>query len=118
MVPMFQSRLLRSFAVLTGAVIIASCTDSVAPNPLAPVAAAASHGSESGESGFLRGSLPDPGQLELKAVWWKKQHKNQIRVSQTITRDGGGTISIRETGLTIQFPAHAVDADLVVTVTA
>jgi len=114
---MLRTRLLRSFAALAGAILIASCSDAVVTNPTAPASAVESHHSGSDDSGSLRGAVPDPTQLELKAVWWKKQQKNLVRVSQTISPDGG-IISIPETGLTIRFPQGAVAQPLTVTVTA
>jgi hypothetical protein len=55
--------------------------------------------------------------LQLKAVPWKHQLDGPITVSQTIDASGG-TISIPETGLTIEFPGGAVLSPVVITVTA
>jgi hypothetical protein len=65
----------------------------------------------------LAGAVTDAVHLELKAVWWKKQHKDVIRVSKTIDQSGG-TISIPETGLTLSFPAGAVTGPLTITITS
>jgi hypothetical protein len=110
---MLPTKLLRSFAALASAILIASCSESVA-NPTAPVGAIASHDSGSGDSGSSQAS--DSTQLALRAVWWKTDHEN-VQVSQVIG-PGGGTISIPATGLTIRFPAGAVVQPLTITVTA
>jgi hypothetical protein len=114
---MTRLRLYRSFRVLFGAILISSCSDSALLNPTAPADAAASSSalaSSKGHGSVGQTSGPD---LELKALWWKKQHKASVRVSQTID-PSGGTISIPSTGLTIVFPAGAVGAPLTITVTA
>ena len=115
---MLRTRLLRSFAAIAGAFLIASCSDSIIGNPTAPVSATASHNSGSHDSDLLKAGVPDPTQLELRAVWWKKQHKNQVRVSQLVKPDAETIISIPETGLTVRFPSGAVDHAITVTITA
>jgi len=111
---MLRTRLLRSVVAFATAILIASCADSIATSPTAPVDAVPSHDSGSGDSGSSQGS--GSSQLELRAVWWKTDHEN-VRVSQAIG-PAGGTISIPETGLTIQFPAGAVRQLLTITITA
>jgi hypothetical protein len=96
-------RLFRSFAPLAGAFLIASCAAPDFKNPTAPVAPAS--------------SLADVVDLQLKAVTWKHQLDGPVSVSQTID-PSGGTISIPETGLTIEFPAGAVTSAVAITVTA
>lgn len=100
---MARSSLFRSFAPLAGAFLIASCA---APDLSAPPPSVA-------------GILPvgDALGLQLKAVPWKSQLDGPITVSQTIDASGG-TISIPETGLTIEFPAGAVMLPVAITVTA
>ncbi|HEV7836507.1 MAG TPA: hypothetical protein VGO75_00450 [Gemmatimonadaceae bacterium] len=92
--------------------VLASCTDSAVSSLTAPVTAAAQ---QSGASGH--GSQNDANALELRAAWWKKNLKNEVRVSRKIDALGG-IISIPETGLTIVFPAGAVAAPTTITITA
>lgn len=98
-----RSSLFRSLAPLAGALLIASCAAPDLSAPTTPVA----------------GLLPvaDALTLQLKAVPWKNQLDGPIAVSQTIDASGG-TISIPETGLTIEFPAGAVLSPVAITVTA
>ena len=114
---MIRNRLLRSLVALTGAILIASCADSVVTNPTSPAPAdvVASHNSGHGNSVSL-GDATDAAGLELRAVWWKKSQKDLVRVSRTIDQ-AGGVISIPQTGLTIEFPAGALDKALTITVT-
>ncbi|MFL5528545.1 MAG: hypothetical protein ACJ791_04200 [Gemmatimonadaceae bacterium] len=111
---MFRSRVVRSVGVVLGALLIASCSDVPVSNPTAPIDAATSSGT--GELGSLTGAVSDATNLELRAVWWERDHKN-VRVSQTIGQ-AGGTISIPETGLTVEFPAGAVASPIAITITA
>jgi len=90
----------RSFAPLVGALLIASCAAPDIANPTAPVAPAA-----------------DLSALRLRAVSWQQPLDAPVAVSQTID-ESGGTISIPQTGLTMEFPAGAVSSPLTVTVTA
>ena len=96
-------RLFSSFAPLAGAFLIASCATQDLKIPTAPVASAS--------------SLADVLDLQLHAVTWKHQLDGPVSVSQTIDQSGG-TISIPETGLTIEFPAGAVTSAVEITVTA
>ncbi len=96
-------RLFSSFAPLAGAFLIASCAAPDFANPTAPVATIS--------------SVADTLDFQLTAVRWKRQLDGPITVSQTIDQDGG-TISIPETGLTIEFPAGAVTSPVAITVTA
>jgi hypothetical protein len=100
---MSRSSLFRTIAPLAGAFLIASCAAPDLSAPTTPVA----------------GLLPvaDALTLQLKAVPWKKQLDGPITVSQTIDASGG-TISIPQTGLTIEFPAGAVVSPVAITVTA
>jgi hypothetical protein len=139
---MIPAKLFRSLAAIVGAFVIASCADSSVSGPPAPSDAVASGSSGSGSSdsessgtgssgsgsygsgstaGFiapdLSGSPIDVTGLELRAVWWKQNQKNLVRVSKTIG-PSGGTISIPATGLTISFPEGAVSAPITITITA
>lgn len=102
--PMPRFRLLRYFATLAGAFTIASCAAPDLANPTAPVAS----------------TIPTAANLSglsLRAVSWKEPLPGPVVVSQTINQFGG-TISIPQTGLTIEFPAGAVSSAVTITVTA
>jgi hypothetical protein len=114
---MLRTRLVRSFATLASVVLIASCSDAIITSPNAPVEALAAKNSGPANSTSPLGAATDAAGLELKAVWWKKQHKTLVRVSKTIDA-AGGVISIPETGLTMEFPAGAVTRAVTITVTA
>ena len=92
-------RLLHSFAPLAGAFLIASCAAPDLANPTAPVT-----------------TVTDVLGLQVRAVSWKKPLEAPLTVSQTIDQSGG-TISIPQTGLTIEFPAGAVTSPVTITVT-
>ena len=96
-------RPLRSFVPLAGAFLIASCVAPDLANPTAPVATTS--------------SLGDALNLQLTAVTWKQQLDGPVTVSKTIDQSGG-TISIPQTGLTIEFHDGAVKSALAITVTA
>jgi hypothetical protein len=96
-------RLFRSFAPLAGAFLIASCATQDLNIPTAPHAPAS--------------SLADALDLQLHSVTWKHQLDGPLSVSQSID-PSGGTISIPQTGLTIEFPAGAVTSAVTITVTA
>jgi hypothetical protein len=112
---MLSLRQVRVFALLMGGLVVSACADNVATDPLAPSVAAESS---------LKGSLPDlaatakdAADLKLHAIWWKKQHKTEVTVSQTIGVNGG-TITVAATGLTLSFPQGAVARPITITVTA
>ena len=107
----------RSLAVVAGAIIIASCSEAgiSAPNTNQERIAATAIVQPAADR--LLDHVSDVSRLDLKAVWWKKQHKDVIKVSKTIDQSGG-TISIPETGLTLSFPAGAVAAPITITVTS
>src|SRR6476619_4865597 len=107
---MLNKKLLRLLAAISGAVILASCADPLAPGLSAPTDVAASQNSGSGKFGSTLASATDAGHLELRAVWWSSHHRN-LRVSKTIG-PAGGVISIPETGLTMQFPAGSLRSPL------
>jgi hypothetical protein len=114
---MTTARLFRSLPAILGAFVLASCSDAGFPTPTAPVEATADHGSDGGSgSSDLTDSQSSSGSLELRALWWDKEHKG-VRVSKTIG-PSGGTITIPETGLTMSFPAGAVAAPISITITA
>jgi hypothetical protein len=107
----------RSLAVLAGAIIIASCSEAGISGPNGNQERIAATASVQPAADRLLNQVTDVSKLDLKAVWWKKQHKDVIKVSKTIDQSGG-TISIPETGLTLSFPAGAVAAPVTITVTS
>jgi hypothetical protein len=107
----------RSLAVLAGAIIIASCSEAGISGPNGNQQRIAATASVQPAADRLLNQVTDVSKLDLKAVWWKKQHKDVIKVSKTIDQSGG-TISIPETGLTLSFPAGAVVAPITITVTS
>lgn len=109
---MIRSALFRSLPAILGAFVIASCSDAGVSSPTAPADAIASPSSEA----TLKGVSTDVSHIELRALWWKKQHKNLPSVSQWI-EPSGGTISIPETGFTMTFPEGAVTTRIRITVT-
>ena len=114
---MTTARLFRSLPAILGAFVLASCSDAGLPTPTAPVEASADHGSDGGSgSSDLTESQTSSGGLELRALWWDREHKG-VRVTRTIG-PSGGTIAIPETGLTMSFPAGAVAAPISITITA
>jgi hypothetical protein len=115
---MTRTHLFRSLPAVLSAFVIASCADSGVSELTAPVSVASQRGPESKLlPPSLTGSPVDAGGLELRAAWWDKNHKQQVRVSKRIDA-GGGTILIPETGFTMEFPAGAVAAPITITVTA
>jgi len=110
----FQS--IRPALVVLSVFILSSCADQAVTDPLVPASASFSKGH--GSSGSTSEStLGDVSQLDLKAVWWKQQHKTTISISKTIDASGG-TISIPETGFSMSFPAGALSKAVKITVTA
>ena len=107
----------RFLAVVAGAIIIASCSEAGISGPNTNQERIAATASVQPGADRLPDHVSDVSRLELKAVWWKKQHKDVIKVSKTIDQSGG-TISIPETGLTLSFPAGAVAAPITITVTS
>jgi hypothetical protein len=108
----------RSFSVLLGAFLISSCSDSALRGPTAPLDPTSAQASDrSPKTPGVTGHLPDAGNLELKALWWKKNHNEVVQVSQPIG-PSGGTITMPSTGLTIVFPAGALTETLLITVTS
>jgi hypothetical protein len=94
----------RSLAVVAGAFIIASCSGAGISGPTP-------------NTETIAAPATDPSKLDLRAVWWKNQYQDVIKVSKIIDQSGG-TISIPQTGLTLSFPAGAVAAPVTVTVTS
>lgn len=114
--PMSRYSLYRSLRVLFGAILVSSCSDSILQSATAPVDAAAAAGSVASSQGpGGAGSLNDS--QKLKALWWKSQHQAVVSVSKSID-EGGGTISMPATGLTIYFPPGALNGPLTITVTS
>jgi hypothetical protein len=112
---MLSLRQVRVFALLLGVFATTACADNIATDPLAPSVAA---------EAAVKGSLPDvaaaakdAADLKLHALWWKKNQKNEVRVSQSIGVEGG-TITVAQTGLTLSFPRGAVSAPIRITITA
>jgi len=101
---MLRTGFLRSFAAFASAILIASCAAPDRSSPTAPVTTGAS-------------SLADVLGIQLQAISWTHQLDTPLTVSQTIDQ-AGGTISIPQTGLTIEFPAGAVRSAVTITVTA
>jgi hypothetical protein len=113
---MLSRKFVRFLAALTGAVILASCSDPLSPGHSAPTDAATSRNSGSDKFGSALPPADNTSKLDLRAVWWSNNHKN-VQVSKTIGASGG-VISLPETGLTMEFPAGALKSALTITVTA
>lgn len=114
---MIHKTLHRSISVLVGAILISSCADSAMRSPTAPLELQSNVTSQNSKAEPSRGSSTGDGTLELKALWWKEGHKDVVRVSKRIGVEGG-VISLPVTGLTVVFPAGAVQQDLTITVTS
>jgi hypothetical protein len=114
---MLRSGPSRSLLVALGAFLIASCSDPGLTAPPAATQAASAQLATPASAATSKGSKLDPTGLELRAIWWKKNHKDVIKVSKTIDQ-AGGIISIPETGLTVSFPAGAVSAPIAITITS
>jgi len=115
---MIRSATFRSLPAILGAFVIASCSASGVSNPIGPADAVLSRSSDAAlKAPALPSALTDPSNLELRALWWKKKHKDVPSVSQWI-EPTGGTISIPETGFTMTFPQGAVTTRIRITVTA
>jgi hypothetical protein len=112
---MFKRLLSRSAPLLLGALLLGACSDPSLTGPSVPDAAVSVSGS--GASGSVAGAVTDAAGLDLRAVWWKKNFKQPVKVSKSIGKNGG-TISIPETGLTVSFPAGAVTQPITITITA
>ena len=111
---MLRLRLFSSFGSLVGALLIASCADPALQSLTAPADAVAARGYGSDP---VSGSLTNPADLQLHALWWRDKHRGQVRVSKTIDQSGG-RISIPETGFTMDVPAGALSSPLTITVTS
>jgi len=96
---MLRLRLFRSFAPLVGAFLIASCAAPDLVDPTAPVT-----------------TVTDVAGFQLQAVTWNTPLEAPLTVSETID-PSGGTITIPQTGLTIEFPAGSVTSSVTITVT-
>ncbi len=116
---MFRLGLRRSLVIAIGTLVLVSCSEGGISAPTAPsaVASKVSPASLQLDKHSLTGPVTDAFQLDLKAVWWKKQYKTVISVSKTIDQ-AGGTISIPATGLTVSFPAGAVTGPINITITS
>jgi hypothetical protein len=114
---MFRLRLRRSLFIAIGAFALVSCSEGGMSAPTAPTAVGSkvSPVNLQLDKHSLTGPVTDAVHLDLKAVWWKKQLKDVIRVSKTIDQSGG-TISIPQTGLTVSFPAGAVTGPITITI--
>jgi len=113
---MIRAKLFRSLPAIVSALVIASCSDSSVSGPSSAADSDASSG-----SGFVAPGISDTAiavtGLELRAAWWRQNQSSPVQVSQTIG-PSGGTISIPATGLTVSFPAGAVDVPITITITA
>ncbi|HEV7595039.1 MAG TPA: hypothetical protein VGO33_08580 [Gemmatimonadaceae bacterium] len=109
------NKLFRPLSLLVAACLLASCSDSLLQSPTAPLNPG---GVSAAKSSGNTGASQDVG-LELKALWWNSDWKRQdvVKVKQTIN-PSGGVISIPRTGLTMSFPAGAVNAPVDITVTS
>jgi len=116
---MFRLGLRRSLVIAIGTLVLVSCSEGgiSAPTAASAVASKVSPASLQLDKHSLTGPVTDAFQLDLKAVWWKKQYKTVISVSKTIDQ-AGGTISIPATGLTVSFPAGAVTGPINITITS
>ena len=115
---MIRAKLFLSLPAIVSAFVLASCADSGVSGPIAPPSAVEHRSSGRGFiPPALSGSPLNVDGLELRAAWWDKNLKSQVRVSRKIDA-AGGTISIPETGFTMFFPAGAVTAPITITVTA
>lgn len=114
---MIHQPLYRSISVLAGAILISSCADSAMRSPTAPSELPSTVSSQASRAMPSVGSRAGEGNLELRALWWKKHHADAVSVSKTIGADGG-IISMPSTGLTVVFPAGAVHQDITITVTS
>ena len=95
---------LRSFGSLVGALLIASCAAPGLQDATSPDSTAADP---------ARNSAPS----EMHALWWSNEYQSQITVSKAIDQTGG-TISIPETGFSMDIPAGALSGPLTITVSA
>jgi hypothetical protein len=95
---------LKSFGSLVGAFLIASCATAGLQDATGP--------DTTGSDGALN-SPPS----EMHALWWSNEYQSQISVSKAVDQSGG-TISIPETGFTMDIPAGALTGPLTITVTA
>ncbi|MGH7604565.1 MAG: hypothetical protein ACRENK_11290 [Gemmatimonadaceae bacterium] len=114
---MIRTALYRSVSVLLGAILISSCSDGAFRAPTAPVGAIAAQNAGAANKGpDHSGVTSDLGNLELKALWWKKKQNSGASVSRQIG-PAGGTIELPANGLTIVFPAGALKDTKTITVT-
>jgi hypothetical protein len=105
---MLRSTFARSLVVALGTAILVSCADSGLTSPT------------DGLSGSQGPALVKPGSdapTQVQALWWNRDLSQAVSVSKTIG-SSGGTIAIPETGLTVSFPAGAVQSPLTITITA
>jgi hypothetical protein len=113
---MFRPTFFRSLVTALGAFVLVSCADPSLTGPTVSTDLAATRLSSGHGSGVLV-DAPKGGTSQLQALWWKKSFKQAVKVSRTIDK-AGGTISIPETGLTVSFPAGALESPLTITITA
>jgi hypothetical protein len=105
---MSRSTFVRSLVTALGTAILVSCADSGLIGPT------------DGLPGTQGGVVVNPGSntpTQLQALWWNQDLTAPVTVSKTIG-SSGGTIAIPETGLTVSFPAGAVQSPLAITITA
>src|SRR5438270_10841077 len=98
---MFRNRLIRFLAVLAGAVLITSCSDSVqGPTSLSASVATSDHRFRGG--GTSSGGSSTTSGLLLEALWWDHEYDNII-VFKTIG-PSGGVHYLTKDGLTMEVP--------------
>lgn len=115
---MLRSTFHRTISVLVGAILISACADSAFRDPTAPLPPANAQSAESAVKGSgSSGGDANQNQLELKALWWKKDHREVVSVSKRID-PSGGVISVPATGLTMVFPAGALREPTTIRVTS
>jgi hypothetical protein len=106
---MLRRTAFRSLLLAVGASLLASCGDLGLTSPAGPAAAVSTP--------VVAAAVKPTAGVLLQAIWWKKQLKTPLRVTRTIG-PAGGSIVIPETGLTVSFPAGAVDKPLAITITS
>jgi hypothetical protein len=106
---MLRRTAFRSLLLAVGASVLASCGDSGLTSPTGSAAAVS--------TSVVGAAVKPTTSLLLQPIWWKKQLKAPVSVARTIG-PAGGVIVIPETGLTVSFPAGAVDKPLAITITS
>jgi hypothetical protein len=114
---MFRYGQVRALLTVASVFVLASCSEGGISDPARSADALSVPASAQFGIQDAIGHVEDAAHLRLKAIWWKSSHQKAVRVSKIID-PSGGTISIPETGLTLTFPAGAVEAPIKITVTS